>query len=217
MRDRPLLPDKPSAGELKQIATDPEKAGPIGLHGRHPVSTIWRTGPLDSRSAAGQTSARSGTAIDRAGMFNPRYLSHQNLVVMDAAKKEYRIKQPLERLRTTDRAVRGSSKGGCAMGRKSAALGFRFGAGLMFVAMLIAANFVSTPAAAQGNCPPGQVFVPIENKCVGLGGVGPAQKCPQGQEFDERANRCVTAGGVRCPQGQEFDQSTNRCVTAGRR
>jgi hypothetical protein len=114
-------------------------------------------------------------------------------------------------------AVRGPSNGSCAMGRKSAALGLRFGAGLMFAAMLIAASFVSTPAAAQGNCPPGQVFVPIENKCVGLGGVGPAQRCPQGQEFDQRANRCVVAGrGVRCPQGQEFDESTNRCVTAGR-
>ena len=128
------------------------------------------------------------------GMFNPWYLSHQNLVVMDAAKKEYRIKHALERLRATDRAVRGSPKGGYAMGRKSAALGLRFGAGLMFVAMFIAANFVSTPAAAQGNCPPGQVFVPIENKCVGLGGVGPAQKCPQGQEFDESTNRCVSTG-----------------------
>src|SRR5207237_6381823 len=84
-------------------------------------------------------------------------------------------------------------------------------------AMFFAANFVSTPAAAQGNCPPGQVFVPVENKCVGLGGVNPAQRCPQGQEFDQRENRCVTAGrGARCPQGQEFDESTNRCVTAGR-
>jgi hypothetical protein len=104
------------------------------------------------------------------------------------------------------------------MGRKTAAFGLRFGAGLMFVAMLIAANFVSTPAAAQGNCPPGQVFVPIENKCVGLGGAGPAQRCPQGQEFDQRENRCVAAGrGVRCPQGQEYDERTDRCVSIGRR
>ena len=103
------------------------------------------------------------------------------------------------------------------MGRKTAALGLRIGAGLVFVAMIVAANFGSTPAAAQGNCPPGQIFVPLENKCVGLGGVGPAQRCPQGQELDASTNRCVTAGrGVRCPQGQEFDDSTNRCVTAGR-
>ena len=144
---------------------------------------------------------------------------HQNLVVMDAAKKEYRIKHASGRLRATDRgAVRGSSNGSCAMARKSAALGLRFGAGLMFAAMFIAANFVSTPAAAQGNCPPGQVFVPMENKCVGLGGVGPAQRCPQGQEFDQRENRCVAAGrGVRCPQGQEYDERTDRCVSVGRR
>jgi hypothetical protein len=116
-----------------------------------------------------------------------------------------------------DRAVQGSPKGGYAIGRKTAALGLRLGAGLMLAAMFVAENFVSTPATAQGNCPPGQVFVPIENKCVGLGGVGPAQRCPQGQEFDQRENRCVAAGrGVRCPQGQEFDESTNRCVTAGR-
>jgi hypothetical protein len=101
------------------------------------------------------------------------------------------------------------------MGRKTAAFGLRLGAGLVFVAMIVAANFGSTPAAAQGNCPPGQVFV--ENRCVGLGGVGPAQRCPQGQEFDASTNRCITAGrGVRCPQGQEYDESTNRCVTAGR-
>ena len=104
------------------------------------------------------------------------------------------------------------------MGRKTAVLGLRLGAGLMLAAMFVAANFVSTPAAAQGNCPPGQVFVPIENKCVGLGGVGPAQRCPQGQEFDQRENRCVTAGrGVRCPQGQEYDERTDRCVSVGRR
>ena len=72
------------------------------------------------------------------------------------------------------------------MGRKSAALGLRLGAGFMLAAIFVAANFVSTPAAAQGNCPPGQIFVPLENKCVGLGGVGPAQKCPQGQEFNGR-------------------------------
>jgi ribosomal protein S16 len=54
-----------------------------------------QTGPSGSQSAARHRSARSGTAIDRAGMFNPRYLSHQNLVVMDAAKKEYRFKQAL--------------------------------------------------------------------------------------------------------------------------
>ena len=103
------------------------------------------------------------------------------------------------------------------MDRKTAAFGLRFGAGLIFVAMIVAANFASTPAAAQGNCPPGQLFIPLENKCVGLGGVGPTQRCPQGQEFDESTNRCVTAGrGVRCPQGQEFDERTNRCVTAGR-
>jgi hypothetical protein len=57
------------------------------------------------------------------------------------------------------------------MGRKTAAFGLRLGAGLVFVAMIVAANFGSTPAAAQGNCPPGQIFVPLENKCVGLGGV----------------------------------------------
>ena len=103
------------------------------------------------------------------------------------------------------------------MGRKTAPFGLRFGAGLMVVAMFVVANFVSTPAAAQGNCPPGQVFIPLENKCVGLGGVGPTQRCPQGQEFDASTNRCVTAGrAVRCPQGQEFDESTNRCVAAGR-
>jgi len=50
------------------------------------------------------------------------------------------------------------------MGRKTAVLGLRLGAGLMLAAMFVAANFVSTPAAAQGNCPPGQVFVPVENK-----------------------------------------------------
>jgi hypothetical protein len=150
-------------------------------------------------------------------MFNPRHLSHQNLVVMDAAKKEYRIKHALGTAAGDDRAVRGSSKGGCAMGRKTAALGLRLIGGFVLAAMFVAANFVSTPAAAQGNCPPGQVFVPVENKCVGLGGVVPAQRCPQGQEFDQRENRCVAAGqGVRCPQGQEFDESTNRCVTAGR-
>ena len=100
------------------------------------------------------------------------------------------------------------------MGRKTAALGLRLGAGLVFVAMIVAANFGSTPAAAQGNCPPGQIFVPLENKCVGLGGVTPAQKCPQGQDFDASTNRCVTAGrGVRCPQGQEFDARTNRCLS----
>jgi hypothetical protein len=103
--------------------------------------------------------------------------------------------------------------GRCVMGRKTA---LRLGVGLVFVAMIVGANFVSTPAAAQGNCPPGQVFVPVENKCVGLGGVTPAQRCPQGQEYDERTNRCVTAGRVRCPQGQEYDERTNRCVTAGR-
>jgi hypothetical protein len=103
------------------------------------------------------------------------------------------------------------------MGRKTAAFGLRLGAGLMFVAMIVVANFASTPAAAQGNCPPGQVFIPLENKCVGLGGVGPTQRCPQGQEFDESTNRCVTAGrGVRCPQGQEFDERGNRCVVTGR-
>ena len=100
------------------------------------------------------------------------------------------------------------------MGRKTAALGLRIGAGLVFVAMIVAANFGSIPAAAQGNCPPGQIFVPLENKCVGLGGVTPAQRCPQGQEFDASANRCITAGrGVRCPQGQEFDARTNRCLS----
>ena len=100
------------------------------------------------------------------------------------------------------------------MGRKTAAFGLRLGAGLVFVAMIVAANLLSTPATAQGNCPPGQVFVPLENKCVGLGGVGPAQRCPQGEELDASTNRCVAAGrGVRCPQGQEFDQSTNRCVS----
>ena len=77
------------------------------------------------------------------------------------------------------------------MGPKTA---LRLGAGLVFVAMIVGANFVSTPAAAQGNCPPGQVFVPLENKCVGLGGVAPAQRCPQGQEFDDRTNRCVDTG-----------------------
>ena len=114
--------------------------------------------------------------------------------VTDALKKEYRIKHALERLQATDRAVRGSSKGGCAMGRKTAALGLRLGAGLMLAAMFVAESFVSTPAAAQGNCPPGQIFVPLENKCVGLGGVGPAQRCPQGQEYDERTDRCVSTG-----------------------
>jgi len=103
------------------------------------------------------------------------------------------------------------------MGRKTASFGLRLVAGLVFVAMIVAANLLSIPATAQGNCPPGQVFVPLENKCVGLGGVGPAQRCPQGEELDASTNRCVAAGrGVRCPQGQEFDQSTNRCVTAGR-
>ena len=103
------------------------------------------------------------------------------------------------------------------MGPKTAAFGLRLGAGLVFVAMIVAANFTSTPAAAQGNCPPGQVFIPLENKCVGLGGVGPTQRCPQGQEFDESTNRCVTAGrGVRCPQGQDFDERANRCVVTGR-
>jgi hypothetical protein len=132
-------------------------------------------------------------------------------------KKEYRIEQqPSERLRATDRAVRGSTIGRCVMGRKTA-FSLCLGAGLMFVALIVAANFVSTPAVAQGNCPPGQIFVPLENKCVGLGGVGSAQRCPQGQEFDASTNRCITAGrAVRCPQGQEFDESSNRCVAAGR-
>ena len=41
-------------------------------------------------------------------VFNLRYPSQQNLVVMDASKNEYRIKRrPAERLRATDRAVRG--------------------------------------------------------------------------------------------------------------
>jgi hypothetical protein len=54
-------------------------------------------------------------------------------------------------------------KRGCAMGgRKTGAFGLRLGAGHMLAAMFVAANLVSTPAAAQGNCPPGQVFVPIE-------------------------------------------------------
>ena len=82
------------------------------------------------------------------------------------------------------------------MGRKIAGLGLRLGAGLMLAAMSVAANLVSTPAAAQGNCPPGQVFVPIENKCVGLGGVGPAQRCPQGQEFDQARTAASRQGGV---------------------
>ena len=66
------------------------------------------------------------------------------------------------------------------MGRKRAPFGLRFAAGLVFVAMIVAANFDATPAAAQGNCPPGQVFIPVENKCVGLGGVGASPKVPAG-------------------------------------
>jgi hypothetical protein len=40
-------------------------------------------------------SERNMATGHRAGMFNPRHLSHQNLVVMDAATKEYRVKHAL--------------------------------------------------------------------------------------------------------------------------
>jgi hypothetical protein len=41
----------------------------------------------------------------RAGTLDPQHLSQQDLVVMDAQKKEYRIeRQPSERLWAADRA-----------------------------------------------------------------------------------------------------------------
>ena len=53
----------------------------------------------------GARSIRVGAAAPRAGTFDPQHLSQQDLVVMDAQKKEYRIeRQPSERLWAADRA-----------------------------------------------------------------------------------------------------------------
>jgi hypothetical protein len=97
------------------------------------------------------------------------------------------------------------------MYRKTAALFWLFGAGLLFAALGIGANLVPM-AAAQNVCPPGQTFVLSQGGCVAT--QQPAARCPEGQEFDAQTNRCVTGrSAVRCPESQEFDARTNRCVT----
>jgi hypothetical protein len=56
-----------------------------------------RTYPSDTRPV--------GAAAPHAGTFDPQHLSQQDLVVMDAQKREYRIeRQPLGRLWAADRA-----------------------------------------------------------------------------------------------------------------
>ena len=97
----------------------------------------------------------------------------------------------------------------------------RLGVGLAFIALpsalIVGANLVSIAAAAEINCPPGQVLIPFENRCVGVGAER-AIRCPQGEQFDARENRCVRAErATRCPQGEEFDARENRCVRAGPR
>ena len=94
------------------------------------------------------------------------------------------------------------------MGWKIATSGWLLG--LALVVSLVGAGLGSS-ARAETNCPPGQVFVPLENRCIGLG----EQRCPQGQQFDEREHRCVAiAAPPKCPPGEQFDTRENRCVIA---
>ena len=104
------------------------------------------------------------------------------------------------------------------MGWKTAARCLRLGAGLAFVALALAlivgAHLVSIAEAA--GCPPGQVMIPLENRCVGIG-EGRETRCREGEQFDARENRCVRAErATRCPEGEQFDARENRCVRAER-
>jgi hypothetical protein len=92
------------------------------------------------------------------------------------------------------------------MGRKTAASGWLVGFAL--AVSLVGAGF-SSSARAEPNCPPGQIFMPLENRCIGLA----ERRCPEGQQFDTREHRCVAAVPAnRCPQGQQFDEREHRCV-----
>jgi hypothetical protein len=79
-----------------------------------------------------------------------------------------------------DRAVQGSPKGGYAIGRKTAALGLRLGAGLMLAAMFVAENFVSRDGARQLSARPSIRSYRKQMRGVGRGGSGPKMSAGSG-------------------------------------
>jgi len=81
---------------------------------------------------------------------------------------------------------------------------------LLALCLFVGATGFATLAVAQ--CPPGQTYIPLENRCAGM---GESPICPPGTQFDPRQNRCMEMAQPenRCPPGQSFDTRNGNCMS----
>jgi hypothetical protein len=111
-------------GRLLLVFTDPGKTGPIDL-----IDHIGERDTADwPKPAHGVADRQQGIGVHAAAppsialACSTRGTCHtRTLLSWTPQKKNIVSSTPLERLRATDRAVRGSPKGGYAMGRKTVA------------------------------------------------------------------------------------------------